>query len=101
MEATSGDLTEYAHADVAFHMAVFAASHNVLLGSFAHLVADFLHLSFSIQQQALKADKSVEDDIGQHRVVFEAIIGGEGEAAARAMRDVILDGKDSLLAALK
>ncbi|MBS7533255.1 FadR family transcriptional regulator [Ancylobacter sonchi] len=101
MEATSGDLSAYAHADVAFHMAVFAASHNVLLGSFAHLVADFLHLSFSIQQQALKADKSVEDDISQHRAVFEAITGGEGEGAARAMRDVILDGKDSLLAALK
>ncbi|MFT0858973.1 FadR/GntR family transcriptional regulator [Ancylobacter sp. G4_0304] len=101
MEASSGDLISYAHADVAFHMAVFAASHNTLLGSFAHLVADFLHLSFSIQQQALKADKSVEDDIGQHRGVFEAIIGGDGEGAARAMRDVILDGKDSLLAALK
>lgn len=100
METSSGDLASYAHADVAFHMAVFAASHNMLLGSFAHLVADFLHLSFSIQQRALKMDKSVEDDIAKHRLVFESIIGGEGEAAARAMRDVILDGKDSLLAAL-
>lgn len=101
MEAATGDLASYARADVQFHMAVFAASHNVLFASFAHLVADFLRISFSIQQKALnEADNRIEDDVAQHRLVFEAINSGEGESAARAMRNVILNGKNSLLAAL-
>lgn len=102
MEAAVGDLSAYARADVEFHMAVFAAAHNALLASFAHLVADFLQLSFSIQQEALnEADNRIEDDVRQHRLVFDAINRGDGEAAALAMRDVILNGKNSLLAALE
>ena len=101
MEAATGDMASYARADVQFHMAIFAASHNVLLATFAHLVADFLRVSFSIQQKALnEADNRIEDDVAQHRLVFEAINSGEGESAARAMRNVILNGKNSLLAAL-
>ncbi|MBB3772561.1 DNA-binding FadR family transcriptional regulator [Angulomicrobium tetraedrale] len=101
MEAATGDMASYARADVAFHMAVFTASHNALFAQFAHLVADFLRLSFSIQQEALnERDNRIEDDVAQHRLVFEAINSGEGESAARAMRNVILNGKNSLLAAL-
>lgn len=101
MEAAVGDLAAYARADVAFHMAVFTAAHNALLASFAHLVADFLQLSFSIQQEALnERDNRIEDDVRQHRVVFDAINRGDGEAAALSMRDVILNGKNSLLAAI-
>ncbi len=102
MEAATGDMANYARADVEFHMAVFKASHNVLLASFAYLVADFLRVSFSIQQKALnERDNRIQDDVAQHRLVFEAINGGEGESAARAMRNVILNGKNSLLAALE
>lgn len=101
MEAATRDMASYARADVEFHMAVFTASHNVLLARFAHLVADFLRVSFSIQQEALnERDNRIEDDVAQHRLVFEAINSGEGESAARAMRNVILNGKNSLLAAL-
>ena len=64
MDAAVGDLAAYERADVAFHMAVFSASHNALLARFAHLVADFLQLSFSIQQRALnEADNRIEDDV--------------------------------------
>lgn len=101
MEAATGDMASYARADVEFHMAVFTASHNVLFARFAHLVADFLRLSFSIQQEALnERDNRIEDDVAQHRLVFDAINSGEGESAARAMRSVIINGKNSLLAAL-
>src|SRR5258706_7642553 len=102
MQAAVGDLAAYAPADVAFHVAIFAASHNALLARFAHLVADFLQLSFSIQQQALnQRDNRIEDDVGQHLAVFEAINRGDGDAAAAAMLEVILNGKKSLLAALE
>ena len=100
MDAAVGDLAAYERADVAFHMAVFSASHNALLARFAHLVADFLQLSFSIQQRALnEADNRIEDDVEQHRRIFDAINRGDGDAAALAMLAVILNGKNSLLAA--
>lgn len=102
MAAATGDLAAYACADVEFHMAVLAASQNILLARFAHLVADFLHLSFSIQQQALNEhDNRIEDDLRQHWVIFDAINGGDGEEAASAMLRVILNGKISLLAAIE
>ena len=39
MRRSIGDMAAYAKADVAFHMAVFSASHNALLKRFAHTVA--------------------------------------------------------------
>lgn len=102
MAAAIHDLTAYARADVEFHMAVLAASKNSLLARFAHLVADFLHESFRIQQQALNEhDNRIEDDLRQHAVIFDAINGGDGEEAAAAMLRVILNGKVSLLAAIE
>jgi len=101
MVATTDDLAAYERADVEFHMAVFSASHNALLARFAHLVANFLQLSFNIQQRALnERDNRIEDDVEQHRKIFDAINRGDGDAAAQAMLDVILNGKNSLLATL-
>jgi DNA-binding FadR family transcriptional regulator len=102
MQSSVGNLSAYAPADVEFHIAVFAAAHNALLARFAHIVADFLQLSFSIQQRALnERDNRIEDDVDQHRAIFEAINRGDGDTAAAAMLEVILNGKKSLLSALE
>lgn len=101
MQATTHDLARYCEADVEFHMAVFSASHNVLLASFAHIVGDFLKLSFRIQQASYNHDqKGAEDNVLTHRKVFAAISHGDGDAAYQAMLEVVLTGKDSLLAAI-
>ena len=100
MQAATDDLARYSEADVAFHMAVFSASHNILLASFAHIVGDFLKLSFRIQQQAMnEADSCMEANVELHRKVFTAINHGDGDAAHQAMLDVILNGKNWLLLA--
>ena len=100
MQATTHDLARYSEADVEFHMAVFSASHNILLASFAHIVGDFLKMSFRIQQEALdERDNRIEDDVSQHRAVYAAINRGDGDAAGEAMLNVILNGKNSLLKA--
>lgn len=92
----------YAASDVEFHMAVFAASHNVLLQRFGHLVADFLLTSFSIQQQAVsEGGIDLSADAAQHLQVYQAINRGEPDAANRAMLEVILDGKRALTEALE
>jgi GntR family galactonate operon transcriptional repressor len=100
MAAATGDDAAYAEADVAFHMAVMAASHNMLMTRFSHIVADFLHLSFRIQQAAIRErQRSLEDDAADHRRVFEAIWRGDAATAQEAMMQVVLDGKSSLLRA--
>jgi len=102
MEATQDDLAAYAKADVAFHMAVFAASHNALLVGFAHIVGDFLQNVFRLQQRGLNDfDRRIDDDTAQHRLIFDAINRGDGEAAARAMLDDILTGKNMLITTLE
>ncbi len=75
----------YATADVDFHLAVFAASRNAFLGRFAHIVADFLRLSFAIQQRSLnRGDDRVEDDLRAHGLVCDAVNRGDPAAAEAA-----------------
>lgn len=93
-----GDHEDYAHADVEFHLAVYAASHNVLLRQFGSVVADFMYASFEVQQAA--PDEDLRTDTETHAAVFQAIDRGNGERAAEAMLRVVLDGKSALIKAL-
>lgn len=98
MSSHSGERETYAHADVEFHLAVYAASHNVLLRQFGSVVADFLYASFNVQQAA--SDEDLRIDAETHAAVYHAIDRGSGEKAAEAMLRVVLDGKSALIKAL-
>lgn len=100
MVAASTDREGYAHADVEFHLAVYAASHNVLLRQFGSVVADFMYASFNVQQATAADDEVFLEDAETHAAVFHAINGGNGERAADAMLRVVLDGKNALIKAL-
>jgi GntR family transcriptional regulator, galactonate operon transcriptional repressor len=102
MRGALGDMAAYAEADVGFHMAVLAASHNALLRRFAHIVANFLQVSFRIQQETLEApDERLEDDLALHLAIADAINRGDAAAAEEAMMRAILDGKAHLQRARK
>ncbi len=97
MRAAIGDAAAYARADVRFHMAVFAASHNMLLKRFAHTVANFLQVSFRIQQEVLEENEArFDEDLATHVAIFEAINRGDAAAAEEAMMRAVLDGKANL-----
>jgi DNA-binding FadR family transcriptional regulator len=100
MVANSTHREGYAHADVEFHLAVYAASHNVLLRQFGSVVADFMYASFNVQQATAADDEVFLEDAETHAAVFHAINGGNGEKAADAMLRVVLDGKNALIKAL-
>lgn len=100
MRASTTDRESYAHADVDFHVAVYGASHNVLLRQFGAVIADFMYLSFSVQQETAADDARFAGDVEQHAAVLHAIHRGRGEQAAEAMLDVVLDGKSALFQAL-
>ncbi len=94
------DHDAYAHADVDFHVAVYGASHNLLLRQFGTVVADLLYLTFNVQQVVASDDGVLLQDAERHAAVFRAIDRGHGEAAAEAMLTVVLDGKSALATAL-
>ena len=99
MERAGEGTGSYGDADVAFHIAVFAASQNAVLQRFAALVADFLRLAFRAMHAKITPE-DVRDDIADHKRVLEAIHAGDGAAAEDAMRTVILTGKAALMRAL-
>ena len=96
---THTDHDAYAHADVDFHLAIYAASHNLLLRQFGTVVADLLYLTFNMQQ-VVSGDRVLTRDAERHAAVFQAIDRGNGEAAAEAMLTVVLEGKSDLTRAL-
>jgi DNA-binding FadR family transcriptional regulator len=90
----------YAHADVEFHLAVYAASHNTLLRQFGGVVADFMYTSFNVQQAVALSDDEFTSDVESHAAVYREIDRGNGERAAEAMLNVVLAGKNALIKAL-
>lgn len=104
MSETVDDPEKYAANDVAFHLAVFAGTHNVLLQRFGNFVADFLRLSFDIQQAALVERDHVRDfspDLDAHRFILESLQRSAPAAAAEATLEAILAGKRDLLYSLE
>lgn len=101
MVADAQEHEKYAASDVAFHMAVYAASHNELLARFGRLVADFMRLSFDVQQRARSAKiDDFREDAEAHVLVYRDINRGDPAAAADSMLAVVLDGKSALIEAL-
>jgi len=101
MSAATQDSTAYAHADVEFHLGVYGASHNVLLRQFGAVVADFMYVTFSVQQTAAPNAADLARDVSRHEEVLRAIDRGNGELAAEAMLEVVLDGKSALIRSLR
>jgi DNA-binding FadR family transcriptional regulator len=91
----------FARADVDFHLAVYEASQNSFLHQFGTVVADFLQRVFLIQQEVVRDREALEIDVQLHNEVYEAINRGDGELAADKMLTVVLEGKNSLIEALK
>jgi DNA-binding FadR family transcriptional regulator len=96
------DAAGYAAADVQFHLAVYAASHNALLTRFGHLVADFLQTSFAVQQAAAEQHGfDLDVDVRMHHDVYDAVNRGAAAEASDAMLGVVLTGKAALASALE
>lgn len=91
----------FAKADLDFHLAVYAASQNSFLLQFGTVVGDFLRRVFMIQQEAVRGRELLEVDVQLHNEVYEAINRGDGNLAADTMLTVVLEGKNSLIAALQ
>ncbi|MFF2327091.1 MULTISPECIES: FadR/GntR family transcriptional regulator [unclassified Streptomyces] len=99
MTASVDEPGSYPDADVAFHQALYAATHNAYFERFGMLVGEFMRIAFQIQQSAAVPATSLAADAGRHVAVYEAIRRGDCDGAAAAMLEVVLDGKTELSAA--
>jgi DNA-binding GntR family transcriptional regulator len=80
--AAAGDYDAYAARNVVFHELIYALSSNGFLAEIARSVrqqvAPFRRAQFGTQGRLLQS-------VAEHQAVVEAILAGDGEAAAQAM----------------
>ncbi len=87
------DLRLFDAGDVAFHVAVFAASGNSLIDRMSTIIAPLLQASFGLQNSVTT---SVDDAIDNHEAIYRAIADGDAEAARDAMERVLSVSMDEI-----
>jgi DNA-binding FadR family transcriptional regulator len=80
-------------ADLAFHLAIFAATGNLFFVSLGAAIRTALHLSFSLSQRRASIPA---DELRLYEEVCRAILAGHGSAAARAMRRLLAASRATL-----
>ena len=98
-EEFRADLDETVEADVAFHMAIVAATRNPFLISIAAAVRLLLSFSFAIRAGRTGTPIPAAE-LAQHRRIADAVLARDGPGAADAMRALLSESQRTLLAAL-
>jgi DNA-binding FadR family transcriptional regulator len=79
--------------DIAFHIAIIAATRNMFLIS----ISDAIRTALAYQFEAgVKMRPFPADELLMHRHVCDAILARDGELAARLTRELICQSRDSL-----
>ena len=86
MRAHTEDTAGFYEADLAFHVAVFAASGNSLIDRLSTIMAPLLQVSFAVQSSVVEQYGWA---VGRHERVYLAIARHDADAARVAMRDVL------------
>ena len=89
MQAADANDLGFADADLAFRQTVARASGNRLMGSLSGVIETTLAASFQMQRTSGNGRGKAAEG---HARVVDAIEAGDGEGAARAMRDIIGEG---------
>jgi len=87
MRAAGDDVAAFGEADLAFRKTVARASGNALMGSLSGVIETTLAASFQMQRP--QGDAARKADLRAHTELTDAIEGGDGERAARAMRNIV------------
>ncbi|MGV8832567.1 MAG: FadR/GntR family transcriptional regulator [Devosia sp.] len=88
MSASVGDSEHFYEADIEFHMAIFAASHNRVIGRMSAILRPLLAASFRLQREA-NVMRGLRDGYGVHEAVYTAIARKDSEGASLAMKHLL------------
>ena len=78
----NGSLASHVRADVAFHLAIFAATGNPFFVTLGEAIRAALELAFRHSQGRCRMS---EEELALHRTVAESVANGKPDAASRAM----------------
>ncbi len=93
METLVADPERVISADLAFHMAIIAATHNIFLISVSTAIGAALKVQFELGAKRRSFPK-VELDM--HRMIRDAIVARDGDAAASHTRELIEASRRSI-----
>jgi DNA-binding FadR family transcriptional regulator len=82
------DSAHFYEADIEFHMAIFAASHNGVIGRMSAMLRPLLEASFRLQREA-NEKRGLHGGYDVHRAVYVAISKRQPERAAAAMEKLL------------
>jgi DNA-binding FadR family transcriptional regulator len=91
--AEGGDLASHVAADVAFHLAIFAATGNPFFVTLGEAIRTALELAFRQSQQRQRMSAA---ELALHGDVARAIARGRPNSAVRAMKRLLLVSRRSL-----
>ena len=98
LAAAGADVERFGHADQAFHASIAAATHNPLLIAFYAQIGRVRgHAQWSRVKDAVLTPAIIAHYNQQHREIFEAIAGRDGERARRAMSAHLADARRHLM----
>ena len=90
MRREASDSVGFADADLALHIAVVNASGNLFMCSIGNVIEAALRASFLLSAPVEREDR--ETVLLWHQRIVDAIAGGDAEAAAAAIVEVIHNG---------
>ena len=86
MAEPDGDAADAVAADLGFHRALLAATHNPLLTEMERIIANGL----AMRDKVVHGHEGTADDpVPSHRAVLDAIRAGNASAAEQAMRELV------------
>ncbi len=91
MRAATDSARDFAEADLRFHNAIGRASGNALMRSLSAVIETALMASFRMSSPVNEAEEH-QTSVRGHAQIVDAIEAGDGDRAARAMRDIIGHG---------
>lgn len=83
-----GEIEHFYEADIEFHLAIFAASGNSLIGRVSTIMRPLLEASFKIQS-GVNASSGLSDGYDVHAAVYQAIAKRDPPAARQAMETLL------------
>lgn len=98
LEATVSSPSEFIAADMEFHGAIVAATHNDLL---KQLVNSISRLLLHSREVTIQLPGSSERSLPQHKAVADAVCRGDGHAARAAMVDLVSTAGEDIRRVLK
>jgi DNA-binding FadR family transcriptional regulator len=88
MEASTNDQSAYLAADLQFHDAILAASHNELLGHLGGVLRAVLRTMFEFTTTPARSRRRA---LPLHRAILDGIVAHDEDEAERAARTLIAD----------